>query len=206
MVFCQGLPLFQNGITRLPVSCFLVTLLLPVTERSSDKLTMRKHSAYSYPLHGEEESMYKNLIKEQFKRMWASYPHPDKHRDLIDWEDLVGGTVGENLSRAEGNPKNPYYNTCAVRMSYTLNQSGVLILPYNRNDDLELEAGSNKKFYYSIKAHQLRNYLVKIFGPPLPIELKRKGNFSDIEQTKNDLLGGGRNYCILDHTYRSPSP
>jgi hypothetical protein len=53
--------------------------------------------------------------------------------------EIIGGKVAENIA-----PKGKWNNTCAVRISYILNQSGVPI-PYMRNQTV---SGADKRWYF----------------------------------------------------------
>lgn len=71
--------------------------------------------------------------------------------------EVVGGKVADNIN----DKKNPWRNTCAVRMSYILNQSGLTIplLPAQTK-----KGGDGKNYFFRVK--DLITFLKKEWGDP----------------------------------------
>ncbi|MDO5681049.1 MAG: type VI secretion system amidase effector protein Tae4 [Pelistega sp.] len=69
---------------------------------------------------------------------------------------IIGGKVDLNIA-----PKGKWTNTCAVRMSYILNQSGHLI-PFSPSKTV---SGSNGQWHYYY-VQDLITYLQRVWGKP----------------------------------------
>ena len=108
-------------------------------------------------------SQYRSIPSWQFDKMWEGYPTCERER----LRTTIGGTVAANVCRAT-RESDPYYNTCAVRLSHALNYAGYQLKP-DRNDGLEVEAGARRKYFYAIKARQLREHIKLNFGTSLKI-------------------------------------
>ncbi|WP_218965090.1 T6SS effector amidase Tae4 family protein [Snodgrassella alvi] len=69
---------------------------------------------------------------------------------------IIGGLVAYNINHPD--PKLRWNNTCAVRMSYILNQSGFRI-PFIPKQTV---SGGDKKFKYFYRVNHLINFLYAI--------------------------------------------
>lgn len=69
---------------------------------------------------------------------------------------IIGGKVAENIA-----PKGKWVNTCAVRMSYILNHSG-LFIPYIQKQTV---SGADKRWYFHLVSH-LIIFLNQRWGKP----------------------------------------
>ena len=98
--------------------------------------------------------LYYRQLKEAieiYKAMKEQYPNPS------DFYESLGGSIAEDAT------KNPqfYENTCAARLSQALNEIGIKI-PYIKGQTFQ---GSNNKYYF-MRAIDMKNYFVKIWGLP----------------------------------------
>lgn len=69
---------------------------------------------------------------------------------------IIGGKVQANIDAKT------FTNGCAIRMSYTLNYSGIPII---RNNNWSTVSGADK-YWYIFRVRELINYLNYIFGKP----------------------------------------
>jgi len=72
---------------------------------------------------------------------------------------VIGGRVADNINNP--NPKQRWENTCAVRMSYILNYSGVIIPAITG----KTVSGADKKQYF-YRVRDLITFLKEIWGKP----------------------------------------
>ena len=70
---------------------------------------------------------------------------------------IVGGEVAANIR----DKKNPWRNTCAVRMSYILNQSGLIIPAITGKTK---KGGDNRNYFYRVK--DVISFLKQQWGMP----------------------------------------
>ncbi|MCL2076592.1 MAG: type VI secretion system amidase effector protein Tae4 [Betaproteobacteria bacterium] len=98
------------------------------------------------------------MAKPFFAAAWAAsqriYSPTDSAEKVAQ---VVGGTVEINIRL----PKNPWTNTCAVRMSYILNQTGTYI-PATRGKTV---TGKDKKNYF-FRVRNLIDFLRQQWGSP----------------------------------------
>jgi hypothetical protein len=72
---------------------------------------------------------------------------------------IIGGTVARNITNPD--PQQRWVNTCAVRMSYVLNQSGVIVPRLPRRT---VSGADEKWHFYRVK--DLIEFLRQRWGPP----------------------------------------
>lgn len=96
-----------------------------------------------------------------FSALWKNYPTPANYPTAVDppgktsvW-DLVGGKVAQN-----GNNKT-FSNSCAIRLSYALNQSGCEI-PYAKGKTVSGDDGN----WYFFRLADLSAFLQSQWGAP----------------------------------------
>lgn len=73
----------------------------------------------------------------------------------------IGGKVQENIDLGVKDPKAGFTNACAIRMSYSLNNSGSLI---PRGIWKTVSGGDKKQYIYRVS--DLSKYLTNTFGKP----------------------------------------
>lgn len=73
--------------------------------------------------------------------------------------EIVGGAVAKNIHNPD--PRQKWKNTCAVRMSYILNQSGVLI---PLTPDKTVTGADKRNYFYRVK--DLISFLGSSWGKP----------------------------------------
>ena len=71
---------------------------------------------------------------------------------------VVGGMVAKNIMMP---PPNNWTNTCAVRMSYILNQSGILIPHISQ----KTVSGADKRWYF-FRVEDVIDFLIQQWGKP----------------------------------------
>jgi hypothetical protein len=105
----------------------------------------------------------------------ANYPNA---LALSEIAELVGGQVGKNILDT-GMPD--YKNTCAIRVSRSLNYSGAQVDPALTHD--RANRGADHKWYiYGVA--DLHHYLTAMYGPPVE---KKGAQLGDV--TAADLAG-----------------
>jgi hypothetical protein len=110
---------------------------------------------------------HRSITSWEFDKMWWSYPATHIREEL---KRTIGGTVADNVCRPSAeNERDDYHNTCAVRLSHALNCAGHILPPPKNNSGLYVEPGAGSRYFYAIRARELRNYFVLIYGTPLPI-------------------------------------
>jgi hypothetical protein len=73
----------------------------------------------------------------------------------------IGGKVQENIELGVKDPKAGFTNACAIRMSYSLNNSGI---PITRGIWKTVSGGDKKQYIYRVS--DLIKYLNQTFGKP----------------------------------------
>lgn len=73
----------------------------------------------------------------------------------------IGGKVGQNIELGIKDPNTGFTNACAIRMSYSLNYSGI---PITRGPWSTVSGGDNKWYIYRVR--DLLLYLKQNFGAP----------------------------------------
>ena len=121
--------------------------------------------AFNDPVNSVDPSGLK-CNKPDFKKIWASHQklgayqiHPSPGGTSL-W-DFIGGKVRQN-----GNA-NIFTNSCAIRMSYALNQSGCQI-PYVKGKTV---SGGDKNWYF-YRVNDLLSYLTSEWGSPSTLNLQ----------------------------------
>jgi len=108
-----------------------------------------------------------NLTDEQIRKIYESYPNANlEDPNFISKAELFKMIGGDLYKEYLKNPKF-YQDTCAIRLSYALNESGVLTIPSPAEYNATF-SGSNGKFYF-IKADAMTTYLSKpqVWGNPI---------------------------------------
>lgn len=98
------------------------------------------------------------MTKPTFKASWTASQkifNPSAPSEHV--ANIVGGEVAANIR----DKKNPWKNTCAVRMSYILNQSGVLIPPIAGKTK---KGADHRNYFYRVK--DLISFLKHQWGAP----------------------------------------
>jgi hypothetical protein len=85
------------------------------------------------------------LAKPAFATAWAA---SQKIYDPTNSGEKVAQVIGGDVAAHIRDKKNPWVNTCAVRMSYILNQSGVLI-PATAGKTKK--GGDHRNYFYRVK-------------------------------------------------------
>lgn len=99
-------------------------------------------------------------MRPDFITAWAAALHIyNPHNSAAKVAELIGGYVKENINNP--NPRQRWSNTCAVRMSYILNYSGVII-PAIRGQTVS--GGDNKQYFFRVR--DLIVFLNQKWGPP----------------------------------------
>ena len=104
------------------------------------------------------------MVRPSFDKAWAA------SRQIYDVADpaskvakMIGGYVEKNINNSNSEQK--WNNTCAVRMSYILNQSG-LIIPAFRGQTV---SGADKRQYF-FRVNDLIRFLTSKWGKPEIVE------------------------------------
>lgn len=97
-----------------------------------------------------------------FTQMAAHFAAIYGSGSVLDVGKKIGGKVGENIDLGVKDPKVGFTNACAIRMSYSLNYSGVLIAP---NASWSTVSGGDKKWYI-FRVRDMLSYLQQKFGKP----------------------------------------
>jgi RHS repeat-associated protein len=97
-----------------------------------------------------------------FSDLWKNYPRPqtyptDASGDQTSIWDLIGGKV---LWNHQNNP-DQFSNSCAVRLSYSLNYGGITI-PFASGQTI---SGNDKNWYY-YRITSMQKYLNSVVGTP----------------------------------------
>ncbi len=94
-------------------------------------------------------------MRPSFSTMVKNFPYARQyHRSDFIWDQLGG-----KLKELHDSNKALYYNTCALRMSWDLNNSGIQIPSGNTYK------GADQRNYF-ISVDKLNSYLQKIWGRP----------------------------------------
>lgn len=118
----------------------------------------------------------KFMIRPLFSSAWvASQRIYDASNPEAKVAKIIGGKMAENITA----PGSQWANTCAVRMSYILNQSGVII-PFEYNKTV---SGADKRWYFHY-VRDLISFLGKRWGKPDIIASYPPGNKGDLTGKK----------------------
>ena len=110
-----------------------------------------------------------------WSQLWAEYPDYVSYPDPETVKQMVGGQVNEDWIK----------NTCAVRLSRTLNNNGVP-LPSKFAGLLTLKGGDGKR--YAIRVAEMRKWLTHALGAP-DFDLDKKRG-EDFDKTPISALKG----------------
>jgi len=106
-----------------------------------------------------------------FLLAWTHFKKVYGKGNIASVGDLIGGKVKQNIDLGIKDPILGFTNACAIRMSYALNNSGVLI----ERGVWKTVSGGNKKWYI-YRVRDLLKYLKNSFGKPDKIVKKPKAN------------------------------
>lgn len=99
------------------------------------------------------------VLKPSFIQAWSQFKKVNV--SVADVGKLIGGNVGINIDLGARDPRQGFTNVCAIRMSYVINYSGVII----GRGVWKTVSGADKKWYiYRVK--DLLIYLSDKFGKP----------------------------------------
>jgi Type VI secretion system (T6SS), amidase effector protein 4 len=97
----------------------------------------------------------------KFSSMWANFATIYGDGNITTVGNKIGGKVKENIDLGVKDPKLGFTNACALRMSYCLNKSGLLI----PRGEWQTVSGDDKNWYI-FRVSDLLKYLTKTFGKP----------------------------------------
>jgi len=117
-----------------------------------------------------------------FAIAWAASQRiydPTNRNPAAKVAEVIGGMVAYNINKPKG-----WENTCAVRMSYILNQSGVLIPHIER----KTVSGTDSHWYF-YQIGDVINFLTQRWGKPdLIVRYPPSGGGSELAGKKGVLL------------------
>ena len=96
-----------------------------------------------------------------FATMWKHFATIYGDGTITTVGTTIGGKVGENIELGVNNPNLGFTNACAIRMSYSLNHSGV---PVSRGTWSTVSGGDKNWYIYRVR--DLVTYLSQKFGKP----------------------------------------
>ena len=96
-----------------------------------------------------------------FATMWKNFNTVYGNGSLANVGATIGGKVEANIRLGATNPSLGFTNGCAIRMSYSLNHSGVFIT----NGEWKTSSGSDGRRYI-FRVRDLRKFLMQRFGNP----------------------------------------
>ncbi len=96
-----------------------------------------------------------------FQTMWHNFIAVYGDGSVPSVGKKIGGKVQENIDLGVKDPKAGFTNACAIRMSYSLNNSGSLI---PRGIWKTVSGGDKKQYIYRVS--DLSKYLTNTFGKP----------------------------------------
>jgi hypothetical protein len=99
--------------------------------------------------------------KPMFQTMWHHFVAIYGNGSVPNVGEKIGGKVRENIELGIKDPKAGFTNACAIRMSYSLNNSGVLI---SRGAWKTVSGGDKRQYIYRVS--DLIKYLTLTFGKP----------------------------------------
>lgn len=96
-----------------------------------------------------------------FQSMWTEFAKIYGDGTVISVGEKIGGKVKENFDYGKVDPLRGWTNACAVRMSYSLNHSGVIIRkgPWNT-----VSGGDSRQYLFRVR--DLMVFLEHQFGKP----------------------------------------
>jgi len=97
----------------------------------------------------------------KFQIMWHHFITVYGDGSVPSVGEKIGGKVQENIELGVKDPKVGFTNACAIRMSYSLNNSGVTI---PRGAWKTVSGGDKKQYIYRVS--DLIKYLTHTFGKP----------------------------------------
>lgn len=109
------------------------------------------------------------MARPNFNAAWAaSMRIYDPQASGAKVAQVIGGNVAKNINNP--NPVGRWNNTCAVRMSYILNSSGMR-LPHIAGQTV---SGADQKWYF-FRVKNLIDYLEKTWGKPEVVQYPPSG-------------------------------
>ncbi len=101
------------------------------------------------------------VTRPSFSPMWVNFITIYGKGDIVDVGNMIGEKVKQNIDLGVKDPKLGFTNACAIRMSYALNNSGVIV----SRGIWSTVSGKNKKWYI-YRVRDLIKFLSHSFGPP----------------------------------------
>ncbi|MBB5019719.1 hypothetical protein HNQ59_003027 [Chitinivorax tropicus] len=99
--------------------------------------------------------------KPSFQTMWQHFISIYGNGNILSVGMKIGGKVQENIELGAKDPKAGFTNACAIRMSYSLNKSGVGI---PRGPWKTVSGGDKKQYIYRVS--DLIKFLNQTFDQP----------------------------------------
>ena len=118
-----------------------------------------------------------------FQTMWHHFVTIYDGGSILSVGKKIGGKVQENIELGVKDPKTGFTNACAIRMSYSLNNSGTFIY----KGAWKTVSGGNKE-QYIYRVSDLIKYLTQTFGKPDKVVKNPKP--SDFANLKGILIFG----------------
>ncbi len=100
-------------------------------------------------------------VRPSFIVAWKHFKKVYGKGEITSVGDLIGGKVKQNIDLGVKDSLLGFTNACAIRMSYTLNYSGILI----KRGKWKTVSGSDTKWYI-YRVRDLLKYLENSFGMP----------------------------------------
>ena len=97
----------------------------------------------------------------RFSTMWAHFATIYGDGEITTVGNTIGGKVKENIDLGVKEPTLGFTNACALRMSYSLNYSGVLV-----TRGLWKTVSGDDKNWYIYRVTDLLKFLTQNFGAP----------------------------------------
>lgn len=97
----------------------------------------------------------------KFSSMWGRFTNIYGDGKVISVGNKIGGKVKENIDLGVKEPTLGFTNACALRMSYSLNYSGVVV---SRGSWKTVSGKDNKWYIYRVR--DLLKFLTHSFGKP----------------------------------------
>ncbi|WP_107312343.1 type VI secretion system amidase effector protein Tae4 [Burkholderia metallica] len=107
------------------------------------------------------------MTRPAFAAAWAA---SKKIYDPANSGERVAQVVGGDVAAHIRDRKNPWRNTCAVRMSYILNDAGVIIPSMSGKTK---RGGDNRNYFYRVK--DVASFLRTVWGAPQTIAYPPSG-------------------------------
>lgn len=101
------------------------------------------------------------MTRPSFAKMWSSFKVIYGDGSLTGVGDRIGGKVKENIDMGQRDPRAGFRNGCAIRMSYSLNQSGIAI---SKGTWKSVSGADGKQYIYRVS--DLTRFLSQRLGSP----------------------------------------